>query len=431
MIGLLRTFLVAVGMGMSIFPARAQITLDECQRLAWSNYPLLKRYNLIDKTIDYSVKNINRGYLPQIAFDGRITYQSDVATLPDVLRNLLEQNGYTVKGLDKDQYRFLIDLNQTVWDGGNLEAQKRLSITGGEVQTAQTDVDMYAIRDRINNLFFGILLIEDKIQLNSDLQKLLISNCNKLENMCKNGVATQADVNAMRAEYLKTQQQMTELLSAQKSFQHILGIFTGKSADEIQKLQKPSEGVPDSYDNRRPELGLFDARIRHKSAQLKLLNAAIRPQLSLFAQGYYGYPGYNMFNDMFDHDFKLNGIVGVRLSWNIGKLYTYKNDRIKIDLEKSQIENAREVFLFNSNLQSVQEAAAINRYRKMLEEDNEIISLRTSVRIAAEAKLEQGIIDVNGLLQEITRENIARVEQSSHEIEMIKHIYDLKYTINQ
>lgn len=431
MIRALRIFLVAVGIGISMFPASAQITLDECQRLAWANYPLLKKYNLIKQTTDFSVKNINRGYLPQLSFNGQVTYQSDVATLPDVLSNLLENNGYTVKGLDKDQYRFSLDLNQTIWDGGNMEAQKKIATTQGEIQMAQTDVDMYAVRDRINNLYFGILLIEDKIQLNKDLQELLMSNCNKLETMCKNGIAMQADVNTMRAEYLKARQQMTELLSTQKSFQQILGLFIGKPTNEITELQKPNESMPNSYESKRPELEMFDAQIRQNIAQRKLLNSGIRPKLSLFAQGYYGYPGYDMFNDMFDHDFTLNGMVGVRLSWNISKLYTHKNDRLKIDVAKRQIENAREVFLFNNSLQSVQETVTIDKYRKVLTEDNEIISLRTSVRQAAEAKLEHGVIDVNNLLQEITRENQARTEQSSHEIEMIKHIYELKHTINQ
>lgn len=431
MIRVLRTFLVVVGMGISMFPAKAQVTLDECQRLAWINYPLLKKYSLIKQTTDYSVKNINRGYLPQLSFNGQATYQSDVATLPDVLSNMLESNGYTVKGLDKDQYRFSLDLNQTIWDGGNIEAQKKVATTQGEVKMAQTDVDMYAVRDRVNNLYFGILLIEEKIQLNKDLQELLASNCSKLETMCKNGTAMQADVNTMRAEYLKARQQMTELLSTKQSFQQVLGLFIGKPINEITELQKPNESMPESYENKRPELEMFDAQIRQNTAQRKLLNSSIRPKLSLFAQGYYGYPSYDMFNDMFDHDFTLNGMVGVRLSWNISKLYTHKNDRLKIDVANKQIENAREVFLFNNSLQSAQETVTIDKYRKMITEDDEIISLHTSVRQSAEAKLEHGIIDVNNLLQEITRENQARTEQSSHKIEMLKYIYELKHTINQ
>lgn len=408
-----------------------QLTLEECQQLAQENYPLLKRYNLIQQTTEYSLQNINRGYLPQLVFSGQATYQSDVATLPELLTNLLVQNGYAVKGLDKDQYRIALDLNQIIWDGGNLKAQKENVTAQGEIQTKQTDVDMYNIRERINNLYFGILLIEDKIRLNQDLQTLLQSNCDKLESMLQNGTAMQADVNAIRAEYLKTNQQLTELTSMRQSFQQILTLFIGKQVTANTTLLKPNATLPISLENLRPELQMFDAQLQQTEAQRRLLNNEVRPRLSLFAQGFYGYPGYNMFEDMFNHDFSLNGLVGVRLSWNISKLYTHKNDKRKLVLAQNQIENAREVFLFNNQLQSTQEQEAIERYRKMMSEDDEIIRLRTSVRQAAEAKLKHGVIDVNNLLQEITRENQARTNQSSHEIEMLKHFYELRHTVNQ
>ena len=408
-----------------------QLTLEECQQLAQENYPLLKRYNLIQQTTEYSLQNINRGYLPQLVFSGQATYQSDVATLPELLTNLLAQNGYAVKGLDKDQYRIALDLNQIIWDGGNLKAQKENVTAQGEIQTKQTDVDMYNIRERINNLYFGILLIEDKIRLNQDLQTLLQSNCDKLESMRQNGTAMQADVNAIRAEYLKTNQQLTELTSMRQSFQQMLTLFIGKQVTANTTLLKPNATLPISLENLRPELQMFDAQLQQTEAQRRLLNSGVRPRLSLFAQGFYGYPGYNMFEDMFNHDFSLNGLVGVRLSWNISKLYTHKNDKRKLVLAQNQIENAREVFLFNNQLQSTQEQEAIERYRKMMSEDDEIIRLRTSVRQAAEAKLKHGVIDVNNLLQEITRENQACTNQSSHEIEMLKHIYELRHTVNQ
>ena len=408
-----------------------QLTLEECQQLAQENYPLLKRYNLIQQTTEYSLQNINRGYLPQLVFSGQATYQSDVATLPELLTNLLAQNGYAVKGLDKDQYRIALDLNQIIWDGGNLKAQKENVTAQGEIQTKQTDVDMYNIRERINNLYFGILLIEDKIRLSQDLKTLLQSNYDKLESMRQNGTAMQADVNAIRAEYLKTNQQLTELTSMRQSFQQMLTLFIGKQVTANTTLLKPNATLPISLENLRPELQMFDAQLQQTEAQRRLLNSEVRPRLSLFAQGFYGYPGYNMFEDMFNHDFSLNGLVGVRLSWNISKLYTHKNDKRKLVLAQNQIENAREVFLFNNQLQSTQEQEAIERYRKMMSEDDEIIRLRTSVRQAVEAKLKHGVIDVNNLLQEITRENQARTNQSSHEIEMLKHIYELRHTVNQ
>ena len=431
MIKYLKTVCALASILMVPLSVSGQLTLDECQRLAQQNYPLLRKYELIRQTTSYSVKNINKGYLPQFAFNGQATYQSDVATLPDALSDMLESSGYDYKGLNKDQYKIGLDLNQVIWDGGNLEAQKKVTTLKGVAQMAQTDVDMYAIRDRVNNLFFGILLIEDKIELNEELQTLLSSNSRKLESMLANGTAMKADVDVVKAEYLEARQQMTELLSMKESYQKMLSIFIGKEINAASSLQKPGAEMPASYENLRPELSLFDTQFLQTNAELKLLNAGLKPKLSLFAQGYYGYPGYDMFNDMFNHDWTLNGTVGVRLSWNISKLYTYKHDKRKIALSARQIETNRDVFLFNNSLLSTQDEISIRQYKKMMAEDVEIIHLRTSVRQAAEVKLEHGVIDVNNLLQEITRENQARIERSSHEIEMLKSIHELKNTINQ
>ncbi len=428
----LRKIFLLTGMAAMSFHANAQLTLDECQRMAEENYPLLRQYDLVRHSTEYTVRNINRGYLPQLTLTGQATLQSDVMTLPDALTGMLAQQGRNPLGLDKDQYRIAIDLNQTIYDGGNIAAQRRMAQAQGNVELAQTEVSMYEVRDRVNNLYFGILLIEDKLRLNAELQTLLQSNSDKLAHLYKNGVAMESDANMVRAEYLKAKQQGIELESMKEAYVCMLAIFIAKSPEEIHSLQKPVATLPvaDAGVN-RPELRLFDAQLQHNDAHRKMVGSGLMPRLSFFAQGYYGYPGYDMFNDMFDHDLTLNGIIGVRMSWNISKLYTHKTELRKLDVARSNIETARSTFLFNNSLLSTQEAANINRYRRMMTEDKEIITLRTSIREAAEAKLEHGIIDVTNLMQYITQENQARIDKSSHEIEMLKHIYELKHTLNQ
>ena len=175
---------------------------------------------------------------------------------------------------------------------------------------------------------------------------------------------------------------------------------------------------------------LFDAQLRLADAQERGLNAALMPRLGVFAQGYYGYPGLNMFEDMMRHRWSLNGVIGARLTWNIGALYTRKNDKAKLKLQREVTESNREVFLFNNRIEQIQQQEEIARYRKLMADDDEIIKLRSAVRKAAESKLAHGIIDVNDLLREINQENAARVQQSMHEIEMLKEIYDNKFTTN-
>ena len=180
----------------------------------------------------------------------------------------------------------------------------------------------------------------------------------------------------------------------------------------------------------RPELSLIDAQLSLADSQEKMLDAALRPRFSVFASGFYGYPGYNMFEDMMSRSWSLNGMIGARLTWNIGALYTRKNDKAKIQLQRDMAENSRDIFLFNNRLEQTQQHEEIDRYRKLMAGDEEIIALRSSVRKAAESKLAHGIIDVNDLVKEINSENAARVQLSVHEIEMLKEIYSLKYTVN-
>ena len=211
----------------------------------------------------------------------------------------------------------------------------------------------------------------------------------------------------------------------------MLALFIAKPASEITQLQKPDATTPVSDEVNRPEMQLLNAQLEKIDTQQKLLNSGIRPSFSLFAQGYWGYPGYDMFSDMFDRSPSWNAMVGVRMSWNIGKLYSHGQESRKLELTKSQVQNAQEIFLFNNRLQATEEHHAIRRYKELMKEDHEIIALRTAVRESAEAKLEHGIIDVNNLLQEITKENEAKTNLSTHEIEMLKHIYELKHTVNQ
>ena len=408
--------------------AQAQtVTLGECQRLAQENYPLIKQYDLMRQTTDYSVSNISKGWLPQISAMAQASYQSDVMTLPDPLQAMLGQQGYDVKGLRKNQYRIGIDLNQTIYDGGLISEQKNVARHEGEVQTAQTTTNLYAIRQRVNDIYFGILLLEEKIQLNKDLQTLLQSSLDKLHSMLSNGIAMQSDVNTVMAEKLKAKQQATELTSSRKSLIDMLAVFIGK---KITNLTIPQEVKVQTMENNRPELRLFDTQIELANAQEHLLNARLLPKLSVFAQGYYGYPGYDMFDAMFNRDWKLNGMIGIRLSWNIGALYTRKNDRAKLNTHRGLVESARETFLFNNHLTEIQQTDGIAKYRQMIKDDQEIVALRSDVRQSAESRLEHGIIDTNNLLQEITRENQSRIDLSTHTILMLKESYDLKYTTN-
>ena len=410
-------------------PALGQ-TLEECQQAAEKNYPLIQQYGLIEKTTELTVANIRKGWLPQVSVQAQATYQNKVVAWPDEMQPMMSGMGINMEGLKKDQYRVGIDVQQTIYDGGVMGSQKRIAREQGKVQEAQNEVNIYNVRKRVNEMYFGLLLIDEKIKLNTDLQTLLAGNERELESMTERGTAAESDLQSVRAERLNAVQKGIELESQKQMLLRMLSTFCGLEVKEVSKPQATAEDGGLMAENRRPELRALDAQIGVLNAQEKALNAALMPKIGAFAQGYYGYPGLNMFEDMMRHQWSWNGIVGARLTWNIGALYTRKNDKAKLQLQRDLTENNRDVFLFNNNLDQIRQRENIERYRKLMAQDGEIISLRQAVRKAAESKLTHGIIDVNDLVREINQEHAACVQQSVHEIEMLKEIYDNKYTTN-
>lgn len=403
-------------------------TLEECQQAAEKNYPLIKQYGLIAKTTQLTVKNIQKGWLPQVTASAQATYQSAVTAWPESMQSIYQQMGLNMKGLRKDQYKIGVDLQQTIYDGGAISSQRNIAQQEGKVQEAQTETNLYQVRRRVNEMYFSLLLLNEQIQLNEDVKALLQSSEKKLSAMVKGGTAATSDLDNVRAERLSVEQQNENLKQQKQMLQRMLSVFCGL---EVNNTQKPAPVQIASSVNHRPEMHLYNSQLELTEAKEKALNTQLRPKLGLFAQGFYGYPGLNMFEDMMNRKWSLNGIVGIKLSWNVSALYTHKNDKARLSAQREMIENAREVFLFNNKLEEIQQSENISRYQTMMKSDDEIIVLRTNVRKAAESKLTHGIIDVISLLREINNENAAKTQQSIHEIDMLKEMYNLKYTNNE
>ena len=423
-----RTYIITLCLSCYALLASSQTTLEQCQQAAEQNYPLIKQRDLIARTTDLTVSNLSKAWLPQVNATAQATLQSDVAAWPEQMQAMLDQMGLDIKGLKKDQYRVGIDVNQTVWDGGTISAQQDIARQQGAVQALQTEVSLYTVRKRVNEMYFGLLLLDEQISLNNDLQRQLESSEKKLESLSKRGAAADCDYHAIKAERLGVSQQLASLQASRQTLARLLSAFCGLEVHEVVRPHV-SETVT-STTGTRPELRLADAQLRLVDAQERMLNANLMPRLSVFASGFYGYPGYNMFEDMMSHKWSLNGMIGARLTWNMGALYTRRGDKAKLALQRASAENNREVFLFNQHLEQTQSNEDIERYSQMIATDQEIIGLRSSVRKAAESKLAHGIIDVNDLIKEINAENAARVQQAVHQIEMLKAIYELKYTTN-
>lgn len=405
-----------------------KITLAQCYEWARANYPQIRQYGLIGQTEQYNLSNAVKGWLPQVTVNAKATYQSDVTKLPFDADNLSAvMPGLEIPALSKDQYQVVAELNQNIWDGGTIHTSRQLTKAQAAADREQLESDLYTLNDRVNQLYFGCLLQEELIRQNVLLQKELQINIDRITAMMANGVANQSDRESMEVEFLNARQKEIELKASRVAFGRMLSAMIGKPYDKDRILEVPNvPGNPLSGEINRPELKALDAKSYLLELQNKQVTSGLMPRIGAFVQGGYGRPGLNMLEDSFDPFY----IAGVRLSWNMGKLYTLKNDRRKVATTLQQVEVQRETFLFNTSLELMQQNTEIQKISDLMKADDEIIRLRTSIKKAAEVKLENGVISVTDLIREINAEDMAKQTAAAHRIQHLNAVYNYMYTTN-
>lgn len=417
---MIRTIVLSL-LGWLLFSpwASAQLTLEYCREKARSNYPLLRQYNLLDLSEHYVLENIMKDNLPQVSFSGKASYQSSVTTLPVSLP------GISIKGLPKEQFNVVAEIRQKVWDGGNVRSRKKVVQAATEESRRQTDAALYQLNERVDQLYFSILLQDEQLKQNTLMQEELKRNLNQVASYIKNGIANEADLDAVNMELLTTRQQRISLEANRKAYARMLALLMGEAPDASVVLVKP--GVPSiSSTVNRPELKWYEAQLGQLNMQEAALKTACMPTVSLFAQGGVGNPGLDMLRNGWEPYY----IVGVRLSWNLSSLYTLKNDRLKLETERQAVGTNRDVFLLNTKIQLTEQEEAARALDEQLKEDDEIIRLRMNVRKAAEAKVAGGTLSVMEMLRELTNENLARQNKATHEIQLLLRMYRQQYLNN-
>ncbi len=399
--------------------AQERISLEECYRLAKENYPLIKKQELIKKSEEYNIENALRGYLPQINIVGQATYQNDVTQFPIKLPNI------TVDPLSKDQYKAYADVSQTIYDGGMIRNQKKAAEIQSEIQTQQTEIELDKLKERINQLYFGILLTDDQLAQLQLTQTDIYKGIKKAEAQLQNGVIFKSNLDALKAEAVKTDQRGIELKAMKESYLQMLSYFIKKNLDSNTVFKTPEKALMTETNN-RSELKLFDAQKNLIETQKKMLSAKNSPKLGAFFQGGYGKPGFNMLKNEFD----LFYIVGARLSIPISGFYTKKNEMELLKNQAQDIDIQKENFLFNLNFTEIQQKTELEKIQNLIQKDDELIALRKSIKKASLAQLENGVINTNDYLRDVNAEEQAILAKINHEIQYLLTQYNLKAQLN-
>ena len=387
------------------------VTLDSVQVLARKNYPAIRQKDLLKKTASLNVSNLNKNFLPQFSVNGQASYQSDVTNIDVTL-----PGGLTFDSPSKDQYKLTADVNQLIYDGGVTKQQKAIAEMNAVVEDQQIEVELYKVREKVNDIFLSILYTDELIKQTELVEKDLQTGLKKVDAQVQNGVAFRSSSNILKADLLKTGQRRIELQASRKALIETLALFTAQKMNEQSVFEKPAVTSDLSNDISRPEIRLYDNQVSLLAQQNKLIDSRNLPRTSLFFQGGYGKPALNLLKNEFEPFY----VTGVKLSWALNGFYTRKNDRQLVKINQDIVDAKRETFLLNTNAALATQRNEIDKLIKLIESDNEIIQLRKSVTDAAKAQLENGVMTANDYLVEVNAEDQSRQVLIGHELQLLQ-----------
>ncbi len=395
-----------------------QLTLERCYSKAETNYPLVKQFDLIEYSRAYSVANVNKGYLPMFNVAGQATYQSEVTSLPVSIPNT------NIPTLSKDQYKVYGELVQPLTDLFTVKKQKDLVDANSLIEKQKTEVELYKLRDRVNNLYFGILLMDAQIAQTKLLKKDIESGLAKTNTAIANGTALKSNADNLKAEMLKADQHIIELNANRKAFLKMLSRFIDEQINDNVVLQAPESSLPEKGNLNRPELKLFDLQKETFDVQDKLITSKTLPRFSLFIQGGIGRPALNFLSN----DFNTYYIGGLRLNWNLSSIYTSGKEKKILGLKRNALDVQKEVFVFNTNMVLEQQSSEVEKVQSLINTDNDIIVLRADIKNATKNQLEHGTATANDYITAANAEDQARQNLLIHQIQLLMAQYEYQTT---
>ncbi len=398
------------------WPAQAQsvVTLEQCYEAARTNYPLLEQKEILAQNGTLIIENLklNRR-LPQLGINGQATWQSQVTKLP------IELPTFSVPTLSKDQYRLTLDAGYALYDGNLAQLQTEVQRAAAATTQQQVEVELNRLKDQVNGLFLNALLTDENRILTQSLLADLGNHLEKIRANVRFGTVAQMDADALQAELLTARQRLAQLDATRHGLRESLALLTdlpiSDSTELVVGVLSNQIDTGDGVELNRPESQLYRAQRSLYDAQYRLSAHKTKPRLNLFAQGGVGRPGLNLLSN----DFKGFFIGGLKLNWNLSSAYTLNNDRQIISLSRQTADIQQATFEKNLTVELRQQQTEIDKLATVLATDDEIVALRTRVRIAAAVQLDNGSIAARAYTAELNAENQSQLDQKLHELQLL------------
>lgn len=399
-------------------------TLDQVTDMAVENYPKLMQLEVDENTRQLDYLKADWSYLPVLVLSASASYNTEVISFPDLF--------YYIGGFDKlskDQYNATVYFEQRIWDGGKASLDKKMADSKSALTRAQTMVDVHSYKEKIMDMYFGVLLMEEAItQIDLTLDRLDV-NYRVVSDCFESGIASATDLDKMKVRIIEVEQKREDLVSTAKSLRRSLSVLAGKDFSDIE-FRKPvliAFQTGDDFSS-RPEYAVFDEQSRMYDNAVRQVDIRKIPQFSLVLQGTYGRPGPNML----DNSFRPFGYVGLKMQWNIsGFFYSGKVKKLMSGEYDGTVDMNRSLFEMGVRQKIQEQKSTIEKLEKLVSSDEEVLRLRKRIRESAEAQVDRGVMSVTELLDNISQENEASLGKIIHEMELLKAVYSLKHTLNR
>lgn len=413
---------------------KAGITLDECKEMARQNHPTIKMYGLINATRDYSISNASLQRVPSIqlgTIGGMYNNPPKLSDLfsnskyPEIGRFIVDEilhGQMNLSDMPVYSYKAAVSLNQSIYDGGASRTAKKIAEAQALVQSAETDVTIYQVLERVDEIYFSILLLEKRILQIDSKMVVLQAVRGRAVSLRDAGASRQDDADEMDAACIEAGQQKAGLESSLKSFRIALSLLTGRDLMSEELLMP----LPPDRAQIIPQTLLLDRQMEFLMLEKEKLNVAVRPRLDLIADAYYGFPNRNIYKDFTSRTPGINAFVGIRLGWNVSAFFTRKNDLAIISNSLEKLNVQKDILKLDTRLNNSAVHTEKERLRKCLEQDYDLITIRERLRKSAELSYSQGEISVDRMLSRIDEEYQARLNAQIHEIESLRESYKLK-----
>ncbi|MDP3311773.1 TolC family protein [Lutibacter sp.] len=389
--------------------AQEKLTLEECYTLLNKNYPLAKQTELLAKQNALDLQVIRTGKLPQFDFLAQATYQSDVTSIPIAIP------GSTIEPPNKDQYKATISVNQLIYAGGLIDASAAMKAASLKTTQKQVEVSLYQLKKQVNQLYFSILLQQEKYDLLTSKTALLEAKLKEVKAGIKFGVLLPTSDSVLEAELLKIEQQFIEISFNKSSLINTLSELIGTKINATTYLENSVVLIASNNEIKRPELDLFQLKKDEIESSNHLISKQNSPKLMSFVTGGYGNPGLNML----DNSFQSFYMVGLKLNWNVFDWNSNKKQRESLLINKEIVDTEETVFKLNTNIALNQQQDEIDKITSFIETDTSIIALRKAILETAASQLKNGVITASAYITELTNLYEAENNLSTHKIQLL------------